>query len=157
MKKQLPLLSVDPLVLKNKRVDLLVARWHTDITSKLEAAATNCLRAKGLSCIFVHRVPGCFELPLAARCLAERPEVDALVALGCVIQGETPHFTYVCRACCDGLLQVSLQCRKPLGLGVITAKTLQQAQARSSTEYNKGEEAAVAAVDMLMLMHELKH
>ena len=155
MKREPSLSYSDSLLLRKKRVGILVAQWHNEITSKLESSATNYLRSKYVSDIFVHYVPGCFELPLAAKLVAKRAKVDAIVAIGCVIQGETPHFTYVCRACCDGLLQVSLEYQKPLGLGVITAKTLHQAEVRSSSEYNKGQEAASAVAKMLVLTQEI--
>ena len=154
MKKQaLRPAAVDALALQGKSVKLVVARWHIDITTELETAAIAQLRLHGIRDICVHQVPGCFELPLAAQLVARPEKVDAVVALGCVIRGETPHFEYICQACCNGLLQVSLQQSKPVGFGVITANSTAEAKARSSTHNNKGQEAANAVAEMLSQIH----
>ncbi len=148
----------DPPALQGKRIAVLVSSWWYDtITSKLQAAATQYLSEQGVTHVHVQQVPGCFELPLTAQVFATRKDIDAIIALGCILQGETPHFTYICRACCDGLMHVSLQHTKPVGFGVITAETREQAQARSANDdRNKGTEAAAAVVHMLHMMEKKK-
>ncbi len=144
------------------RVGVLVARWYPEILARLQAAALATLRAAGVADgdIVVVEVPGSYELPQAALWLArdgwEGRPLDALVALGCVIRGETPHFDLVARAAVDGLARVALDTGVPVGLGVITADTRAQAEARSRAETggasekggNKGHEAADAALRM---------
>ena len=144
------------MLLQGKNVGVLVSDWHRIVTDRLVSEATKCLRAEGIR-NFLERIPGCFELPLAAQILAKRPDIDAIVALGCVVQGETPHFSYVCRACCDGLLKTSLKYAKPVGFGIITANNMEQALARSkAVGGNKGREAAIAVVKMLLLAKKYK-
>jgi 6,7-dimethyl-8-ribityllumazine synthase len=148
------------------RVGVLVTRWYPEIVGRLKAAALAGLAQAGVrdDDVLVLEVPGAYELPQAAVWLARdgwqgRP-LDAVVALGCVLRGETPHFDHVCRAAVDGLLQVALDTGVPVGLGVITADTLGQAEARSRAPSptaphaevakggNKGHEAVDAALRM---------
>jgi 6,7-dimethyl-8-ribityllumazine synthase len=143
-------------------VGVLVARWYPELLGNLKQAALATLAAAGVADgdVVVVEVPGAYELPQAALWLARdgwqgRP-LDALVALGCVIRGETPHFEHVARAAVDGLARVALDTGVPVGLGVITADTRAQAQARSEAATggasekggNKGHEAADAALRM---------
>ncbi len=144
------------------RVGVLVARWYPEIVENLKQAALATLAAAGVADgdVVVVEVPGAYELPQAALWLArdgwQGQPLDALVALGCVIRGETPHFDHVARAAVDGLARVALDTGVPVGLGVITADTRAQAEARSraptggSSEKggNKGHEAADAALRM---------
>ena len=111
---------------------VIVARFNSSITEKLLEGAQNALKKAGADGIAVFYVPGAFELPLAARKLAEAH--DGIVALGAVIRGETPHFDYVCDAAAHGLLQVSLDTGKPVAFGVLTTDTLEQAEARAVTK-----------------------
>ena len=136
--------------LQQLRICVLVARWHETITSQLETAAVDYLNKQGIRHLRTEKVPGCLELPLAAALCASQASVDGILALGCVLKGETPHFEYVCRASCDGLIRVGLDHRKPLGMGVIMAYSMDQALARSTPNNNKGIEAAAALVDMLI-------
>ena len=135
-------------------VGVLVARWYPEVTDALRDAALATLAAAGVKDddVLVVEVPGAFELPQAAGWLARRDGVDAIVALGCVVRGETPHFDYVCASCSQGLMQVGLESGLPIGFGVITADSAEQALARAGDATgkggNKGTEAADAAVRM---------
>jgi 6,7-dimethyl-8-ribityllumazine synthase len=101
--------------------------------------------------------PGAFELPLAARTRAATGRVDAIVCLGCVIRGETPHFQYVSSAAAHGLMQASLEAGLPMAFGVLTTDTLEQAEARSRPDAsNKGFDAACAAIEMARLAQRLR-
>ena len=126
---------------------VVVARFNSRITEKLLEGAQDALRKAGADTVAVYYVPGAFELPLAARKLAEA--YDGIVALGAVIRGDTPHFDYVCDAAARGLLQVSLESGTPVSFGVLTTDTLAQAEARAGGEHgNKGFDAAMTAVEM---------
>ncbi|MCK9481389.1 MAG: 6,7-dimethyl-8-ribityllumazine synthase [Bacteroidia bacterium] len=134
------------------RFGIVVSDWNTEITSKLFEGAYQTLIQAG--CTENHiktvRVPGSFELPLAAQKLAESSYIDAVICLGCVIQGETPHFDFVCNACANGIMEVGLKYNKPVTFGVLTTLDLQQAQDRAGGKYgNKGVEAAATALIML--------
>ena len=141
-------------------IALLVAKWHGDITARLLEAARKTLRDAGVRDrdILVVEIPGAYELPQAAAWIARAGDVDAIVALGCVIRGETPHFDYVAGCCADGLMRVGVDSGIPVTMGVITADTLAQAEARSQLGAeedglgvkagNKGTEAADAAIRM---------
>jgi 6,7-dimethyl-8-ribityllumazine synthase len=136
------------------KVAVLTTRWYPDVIAGLSAAAHATLKDAGVEAddIVVVEVPGAYELAQAASWLARAEDVDAIVALGCVVRGETPHFDHVARAAVDGLMQVALETGVPIGLGVITADTLEQAQARAGSTTgkggNKGHEAADAALRM---------
>ena len=129
------------------KVGVVAASWHTQVMDGLIAGAHRALDAAGVTHRTLIRVPGAFELPLgAARLLATH---DAVVALGVVIRGGTPHFEYVCRAATDGLLRVSLDAGRPVGFGLLTCDDEQQAIARAGLPgsiEDKGAEAAEAAV-----------
>ncbi len=126
---------------------VVVARFNSGITEKLLEGAQEALTKAGASGIEVFHVPGAFELPLAAQKLAKSH--DAVIALGAVIRGETPHFDYVCDAAARGLLQVSLATGTPVAFGVLTTDTLAQADARAGGEHgNKGYDAAMTAIEM---------
>ena len=135
-----------------KTFALLVSEWNEEITEPLANGALATLRHHGVSDdrIVLHRVPGSFELPLAAQKMAIRTDVDAVICLGCVIQGETPHFDYVCQAVALGIKDVALKYDKPVIFGVLTTDNLQQAQDRAGGKHgNKGDEAAITAIKML--------
>lgn len=133
------------------RVALVAASWHTEVMDGLVAGALRALEHAGVSDVLSVRIAGSFELPVAAARLA--PEVDAVVALGVVVRGGTPHFDYVCQAATSGLTDVSVRTGTPVGFGLLTCDTVEQALDRAglpgSTE-DKGAEAAEAAVSTVL-------
>jgi 6,7-dimethyl-8-ribityllumazine synthase len=134
-------------------VTILVTSWHPEITDALLAGAERSLKNAGNDVYTIVRVPGAFELPLAAKWAAE-DQADVIIALGVVIQGETPHFDYVCKAATDGLTQVQLDYSIPIGFGLLTVDTAQQALDRAglpNSKEDKGAEAVEAAVMMARL------
>lgn len=139
-------------------IAIVVSRWNNHITDNLLKGALAALERQGISeeCISVYRVPGAFELPLAAQAIAEGTEVDGIIALGCVIRGDTPHFDYVCSECTRGIGQVALDFSLPVGFGLLTCDTLEQAQVRSGDDMeNKGEEAALTVLEMISLLSQI--
>lgn len=145
-----PKLSIDASGLA---ITVIVTSWHTEITNGLLAGAERALTAAGNDVYTVVRVPGAFELPLAAKWAAEEG-ADAIIALGVVIQGDTPHFDYVCNAATDGLNRVQLDYGVPVGFGLLTVNTEQQALDRAGlagSKEDKGAEAVEAAVLMARL------
>jgi 6,7-dimethyl-8-ribityllumazine synthase len=130
------------------RIGLVAALWHEPIAEGLLDGALRALREVGIEEPTIVRVPGSFELPVVARSLAARG-YDAIVALGVVIRGGTPHFDYVCQAATAGLTQVAVDTGVPVGFGVLTCDTDEQARARAGlpgSAEDKGREAALAAV-----------
>ena len=130
---------------------IVVAAWNNHITDVLLNGAKDTLLGFGLSADQIQSlsVPGAFELPLGAQMLFQQ-QCDAVICLGCVIKGDTPHFDYVCQAATDGILQVGLSQNKPCIFGVITTNNEQQAQDRADGKLgNKGAEAALTACWML--------
>ncbi len=139
--------------IRKKRFALVVAEWNEEITDALRQSAYDTLLQLGArkSNIETAWVPGSFELPLKAQQLAERKEIDAVICLGCVIQGETAHFDYICQGVAYGIMKVMLKANKPIAFGVLTTLTQKQAEDRAGGKYgNKGEEAALTAVKMLV-------
>ena len=136
-----------------KRIGIVSARFYEDLADQLEDGAARALDAGGIRSEnrrVVH-VPGCFELPLACRKLIDAG-MDAVVALGVVIRGETPHFDFVAGECARGLMDVQLTTGVPIGFGVLTTETLAQAQERADpARGDKGFEAAVAALSLLLI------
>lgn len=129
------------------RLAIVAASWHVEIMDGLLAGALRAAADAGIREPIVLRVPGSFELPVAAARLA--PHVDAVVALGVVIRGGTPHFDYVCQAATEGLTQVSVRSGKPVGFGVLTCDTEQQGLDRAGlagSQEDKGHEATTAAL-----------
>ncbi|MEY4655766.1 MAG: hypothetical protein RL523_1165 [Actinomycetota bacterium] len=134
-------------------VTILVTSWHAEVTDALLAGAERALKESGNDLYTIVRVPGAFELPLAAKWAAE-DEADAIIALGVVIQGETPHFEYVCDAATQGLNRVQLDYGIPVGFGLLTVDNLQQAIDRAGlpgSKEDKGAEAVEAAIHMARL------
>jgi 6,7-dimethyl-8-ribityllumazine synthase len=134
------------------RVGLAVGRFNDLITERLLAGAQACLLDHGVdeSRIDVAWAPGAWELPLVARHLVERRGCDAIVALGCVIRGDTPHFDYVAGAAATGLARLQLKKGIPVAVGVLTTDTMEQALSRAGGKSgNKGWEAALAVLEML--------
>ena len=142
-----PKLEIDATGLQ---VAVLVTSWHKQVTDGLLAGAERALKAAGNDTYEVWNVPGAFELPLAAQYAIDQG-ADVVIALGCVIYGETPHFEYVCRAATDGLTRVQLDTGIPVGFGLLTVNDLQQALDRAGlpdSREDKGREAVEAAVVM---------
>jgi 6,7-dimethyl-8-ribityllumazine synthase len=130
------------------RVGVVAARWHEEVMAGLLDGALRALAECGVAEPTVVRVPGSFELPVAARAVAHAG-YDAIVALGVVVRGETPHFEYVCRAATDGLTRVATDTGVPVGFGLLTCDTDEQAYARAGLDgsrEDKGHEAATAAL-----------
>jgi 6,7-dimethyl-8-ribityllumazine synthase len=145
-----PKLAIDA---SDIRVTVLATSWHAVITDGLLAGAERALQAAGNSNYKVVRVPGAFELPLAAQ-LAIQNGAEVVIALGVVIQGETPHFDYVCDAVTSGLTRVQLDFSVPIGFGLLTVANEQQALDRSGlpgSKEDKGAEAVEAAILMKRL------
>jgi 6,7-dimethyl-8-ribityllumazine synthase len=138
----------------NKRFAIVAARFYTDLADLLVDGARRALRDCNVADeqIANFEVPGCFELPLACRNLIETERFDALVALGAVIRGETPHFDFVAGECARGIMEVQLATGTPIGFGVLTTETVGQARERAAREGgDKGYGAALAAAALLNL------
>jgi len=146
-------LSVD-----GQRFAIVVSRFNEFITSKLLAGAVDALKRHGTAdeSITVVHVPGAFELPFMAKKLAESGLYDAVICLGCVIRGQTPHFEYVAGQAARGIAEVGLATGLPTTFGVITADTLEQAVERAGAKAgNKGVDAAVSAIELVNLLRQL--
>lgn len=140
------------------RIAIVVSRWNQHITDNLLKGALASLERQGIADdhITTYRVPGAFELPLAAQKLACQSQVEGIVTLGCVIRGDTPHFDYVCSETTRGIGQVSLESGIPIGFGLLTCDNLEQAVARSSdNRENKGEEATLTVLEMISLFRQI--
>ena len=140
------------LDISDKKFGIVVSEWNDQVTESLFSAAVETLLMHGAKKenIFRKNVPGSFELTLGAQWLAELEEIDAVICLGCVIQGETRHFDFICDAVAHGITNVALKFNKPVIFGVLTPNTLQQALDRSGGKHgNKGDEAAITAIKML--------
>ena len=151
-------LQREQVTASGSRFAIVVSRWHRELTSKMESGAVEALRSAGAdnASIEVFGVPGSFELPLASLKAAESGNFDAVISLGVVIRGETPHFDYVAGQAAAGIMQAGLDTGVPVMFGVITANTLQQARERSGDgPDNKGYEAAVSAIEMVNLFREM--
>jgi 6,7-dimethyl-8-ribityllumazine synthase len=133
---------------------IVVSDWNSEITFSLLKGATATLEKHGADSknIIVKHVPGSFELTLGAQYIAENEDVDAIICLGCVIQGETPHFTFICQGVAMGITRLNIDYNIPFIFGVLTTDNLQQAKDRSGGKLgNKGDEAAVTAIKMAAL------
>jgi len=138
--------------LAKKTFAIVVAEWNEDITEPLFLGAYDALLKLGAKKknIIRKNVPGSFELPLAGQWMAEHKDIDAVICLGCIIQGETAHFDYICQAVAYGIMKVNLKSNKPVAFGVLTTLNKKQAEDRAGGKYgNKGEEAALTVVKML--------
>lgn len=137
---------------------IVVGRWNSFVVEHLLEAALDCLRRHGVNDkqVTIVRAPGAFEIPLVCQKVAEGGKADAIIALGAVIRGGTPHFEYVAGECTKGLATVSMQHGVPVAFGVLTVDTIEQAVERSGTKAgNKGEEAAMSAIEMVSLLGKL--
>lgn len=140
------------LNLSRKRFAIVVAEWNEDVTEALYQGAYHALLSLGArkNNIIRSNAPGSFELPLGAQWAAEKKSIDAVICIGCVIQGDTPHFDYICQAVAYGIMKVNLMTNKPVAFGVLTTLNKKQALERAGGKYgNKGEEAALTVVKML--------
>jgi 6,7-dimethyl-8-ribityllumazine synthase len=141
------------------RFAIVASRYNSFIVEHLVAGAVDVLRRHGVeeSQIDLVRVPGAFEMPLAVQRLAASERYDAIVALGAVIRGATPHFDYVAGECTKGLAMVAMDHDIPVGFGVLTVDTIEQAVERAGTKAgNKGAEAALSALEMVSLLRRLE-
>jgi 6,7-dimethyl-8-ribityllumazine synthase len=141
------------------RVAVAVSRFNEQITRRLLNGALGALRTCGVpeDQVDVTWAPGAYDLPVVAQTLARSGRYDALVCLGCVIRGETTHDRYVALGATTGLMQVSLEAALPVTFGVLTTQTLEQAEARSGGAHgNKGEDAALAAVELANLLRQIR-
>lgn len=147
------------LVAEGIRVGIVASRFNDFIVSHLVSGAMDGLARHGVaeSAISIAWVPGAFEIPFAARRLAAREDVDAVICLGAVIRGSTPHFDYVCAEASKGIAQVSLSADKPVIFGLLTTDTIEQAVERAGTKAgNKGYDAAVGAIEMVNLIRAME-
>jgi 6,7-dimethyl-8-ribityllumazine synthase len=146
------------LAASGMRLAIVAGRFNGDVTKLLLAGAVDELRDRGLDpdAVPVVWVPGAFEIPLAAKRLVEGGELDAVICVGAVIRGDTPHFEYVAGECAAGISRVALDTGVPVAFGVLTTDDLDQALARAGgAEGNKGAEAAATAVEMVDLLRQL--
>ncbi len=144
---------------KDMSFGIVVSEWNPAITDALLEGAYNTLVANGAhpSNIIVKHVPGSFELVLGAQFFAEYTEVDAIICLGCIIQGETPHFTYICQGVTNGITQLNMEYNIPFIFGVLTTENFEQARERAGGKHgNKGEEAAAVAIKMAALQESME-
>lgn len=145
------------LVAENIKVGIVVGRFNEFIVSKLLGGALDGLKRHGVDTenIDVAYVPGAFEIPLVAKKMAQKEEYDAVICLGAVIKGSTPHFDYVCAETTKGIGTVGLSTEKPVIFGVLTTDTIEQAIERAGTKAgNKGYDAAVTAIEMVNLLNQ---
>jgi 6,7-dimethyl-8-ribityllumazine synthase len=144
---------------KKMRFGVVVSDWNREVTWALLDGAVGTLKKHGATDnnIIVKHVPGSFELTLGAQFLAEYEDLDAVICLGCVIQGETPHFDYICQGVTQGITQLNMEYNIPFIFGVLTTLNQQQAADRAGGKHgNKGDEAAVTAIKMAALQREIE-
>ena len=156
--KSLSEVSIPEIKNANKlKVAIIVANWNSDITFELRDGAFETLKESGLleKNIAIKYVPGTYELVLGAQLFCEQ-KFDAIICLGSVIQGDTPHFTFICDAVANGIMQLNIKYQIPVIFGVLTTNTLKQAQERSSGKHgNKGIEASATALQMVGLKQSI--
>lgn len=146
------------LVARDARFTIVASRFNDFIVESLLKAALACLRKHGANDadIEIVRVPGAWEMPLAVDRIAAARRADGIIALGCVIRGGTPHFEYVAGECTSGLAQAQQRHGIPVGFGVLTVDTIEQAIERAGTKAgNKGEEATLAVIEMVSLLRRI--
>jgi len=142
---------------KGFRFAIIVSRFNSFVTERLLEGAMDALKRHGAedAKIDIYRVPGAFEIPLLAKRLAKKQEIDAVICLGAVIKGGTPHFHYVASEVTKGIAQVSMDADKPVAFGVLTTETVEQAIDRAGAKAgNKGYDAAMSAIEMVNLLKE---
>ncbi len=139
---------------RNLKIAIVVSRWNEEVTGALLIGAKQALEQAGVTSAntYISYVPGTFELALGAQYAAQNSSIDAVITLGCVIQGETRHFDFICDAAANGIMNVGLKYNKPVIFGVLTTDNQGQALDRAGGKHgNKGVEAAVTALQMLAL------
>lgn len=144
---------------KTKKIAIVYASWHSEIIDKLLQSAISTLKKAGFKedHILKHEVPGSFEIPLGVQMLMEFGDVEGVIALGCLIKGETPHFHYISESVTKQLAQLALRYTRPVGYGVLTVESMEQAEDRAGGKWgNKGQEAAEAVLAMLSLKETLR-
>ena len=142
---------------KGFRFAIVVSRFNSFISERLLEGALDALKRHGATdnMIQIFKVPGSFEIPLVAKKLAKRKDVDGIICLGAVIKGGTPHFHYVASEVTKGIAQVSLESEKPVGFGILTTESVEQAIERAGTKAgNKGFDAAMTVIEMVNLLKE---
>jgi 6,7-dimethyl-8-ribityllumazine synthase len=143
---------------KGQKIGIVVGRFNSFVVESLLSGAVDVLQRHGVDekDITVVRVPGAHEIPVTVQKMAQSKDIDGVVALGAVIRGATPHFDYVSGECAKGLSKVALDTGKPVGFGVLTVDTIEQAIERSGTKAgNKGAEAALTVVEMINVLNKL--
>jgi len=143
----------------NTRIGVVISEWNTQVTDALFNGAQTTLLKHGIKTenIIARYVPGSFELTLGAQLLMEYSDVDAVIVLGCVIQGETRHFEFICQGVSQGITQLNIKYNIPVIFGLLTTDNLQQALDRAGGKHgNKGDEAAITALKMVGLQQELE-
>ncbi len=141
-----------------KRIAIVVAEWNSEITFALRDGAISSLKKNGVKSndIEVHYVPGAFELTLGAEWSGTDEDIDAVICIGCVIKGDTPHFDFICQGVTYGITELNISLSKPVIFAVLTTNNLQQAQERAGGVHgNKGDEAAITSLKMLGLRDKL--
>lgn len=154
----MPVMHEGMLDARDLKIAIIVARFNSFITERLVEGALDTIRRHGGNTdeIDIIKVPGCFEIPVAADKVASTKKYDAVICLGALIRGATPHFDYISAECTKGIAQLSLNYHIPMAYGVITADTLDQAIDRAGTKAgNKGSEAALAAIEMAQLLKNI--
>jgi len=144
---------------RHMKFGIVVSEWNHEITDAMCNSAVETLTRHGANKnnIVIRSVPGSFELPLGAKWLAENDEFDAIICIGCIIQGETRHFEFICQAVSQGIMQLNLTGGIPVVFGLLTTNTIDQARDRSGGKHgNKGDEAAITAIKMTALKKELE-
>jgi 6,7-dimethyl-8-ribityllumazine synthase len=148
----------EPITAKEMHFGIVVSKWNSEITEKLLSGAQSTLSEHGAleKNIVVKWVPGSFEIPLGAQLLANNHKVDAVICLGCVIQGETRHFEFICNAVSSGIMQLNLEYSMPFIFGLLTPNDMQQALDRAGGKHgNKGDEAAITAIKMVEMQRTI--
>lgn len=143
---------------KDLRIGIVVTRWNALITDRLLDGALECIRAFGgtTDAVTVVRCPGAFEMPIVLKAMADSGRYDALVALGAVIRGETPHFDYVAGEAAAGIVRASMDAGVPCGFGLLTLESLEQGLSRAGAKHgNKGWEAAQASIETAGLLAQI--
>ncbi|GAA5094468.1 6,7-dimethyl-8-ribityllumazine synthase [Wohlfahrtiimonas larvae] len=146
------------LSIQNKKIAIVAGRFNSLITKQLIDGAVDALKRHGLNedNIQLAWVPGAFEIPLIAQQFAQKADVDAIICLGAVIRGSTPHFDFVANEVSKGIASVSLDHHKPIAFGVLTTDSIEQALERAGTKAgNKGADAAITVIEMLSLMAQI--
>ena len=147
------------LLISKARFAIVASQFNSFIVDHLISGAVNALKSHGIdeNSIELFQAPGAFELPLVVKRVGESRRFDAIIALGAVIRGSTPHFDYVAGSCARGLADLTLQLDMPVAFGVLTVDTIEQAIERSGTKAgNKGADAALTAIEMVSLLRKLE-